>query len=114
MIKSVCFGCSIVDFNHRQEKELKHIYEEPLLVKLGLSRKFPRSVLCSRKSALGVGIMTPSTIIDTLKAKLHLGNVRAEGNAAKVVLVQEEHLALELGRCMTIGYNPLERYWKPT
>ena len=58
--------------------------------------------------------MTPSTIIDTLKAKLHLGNVRAEGNAAKVVLVQEEHLALELGRCMTIGYNPLERYWKPT
>ena len=56
-------------------------------MKLGLSRNFPRSVLYSRKSTLGIGIMTLSTIIAVLKAKLYVGNVKAEGNTAQVVIV---------------------------
>ena len=54
MIKSVNFGCGIVEGNDQQQKELRLTYEEPLLVKLGLRRKFPRNVLCSRKIDLGV------------------------------------------------------------
>ena len=72
MIESVYVGCVIVDLNDEQERELKITCEEPLLIKLGLSRKFPRNVLCSRKSALGVRIMTPKTIIDILKEKKHI------------------------------------------
>ena len=45
MIKSIYFDCRIVELTEKQEKELRRIYKEPLLVKLGLSRKFPRDVL---------------------------------------------------------------------
>ena len=79
MMKSVHFGCGIVELSSKQEDELKRMHEEPLLMKLGLSRKFPRTVLFSRKSALGVVIMTSKTIIDVLKAKTYLGNIRKRG-----------------------------------
>jgi len=112
MIKSVYFGCGIVDLSEKQEIALQQIYEEPLLVKLGLSRKFPRDVLYSRKSALGIGIMKPSTIIDTLKAKLYLGNVQRAGVAQSAIRLQEEYLAVEAGRGVSIPYNPEDRYWQ--
>ena len=97
MIKSVYFGCGIFELTDNQENELKKIYEEPLLVKLGLSRNFLRRVLYSRKSALGIGIMEPSTIINILKAKLYLGNKRMEGVANEVIKLQEEYLIVEAG-----------------
>ena len=108
------FAYGIVELNLRQEKELNRNYEEPLLVKLGLSRNFPQSVLCSSKSALGIRIMTSTIIIEILKAKLFLGNVRVGGNTAKALAVQEEYLALEAGREITIDCKPSERCWKPT
>ena len=49
MAKSVYFGCGIVKLSRKQEDELKRIHEEPLLMRLGLSRTFPRTVSCSRK-----------------------------------------------------------------
>ena len=61
------FGSGILCLTDAQEKELKRTCEEPTLMKLDLSNKFPRAALCSRKSALGVGLMEPSTIIDVLK-----------------------------------------------
>jgi len=39
IIKSIFFGCGIVELNEQQERELQRIYKEPLLLKLGLSRK---------------------------------------------------------------------------
>jgi len=74
MIKSVFFGCRVIQLKLRQEKELKQLYEEPLLIKISFSRKFPRKVLYMRKIALGIGIMSLRTIIDTLKLKLFIGN----------------------------------------
>ena len=76
MIKSVFFGCGVIELNSREEEELKRIYEEPLLIKLGLGRKFPRIVLYKRKSALGIGLMKPSTVIAILKLKSYIGNRR--------------------------------------
>ena len=43
----------------KQELIFKRIYEEPLLKKLGLSTKFLQSILYSRKSTLGIGIIKP-------------------------------------------------------
>ena len=76
MITSVFFGIGIVCITAEEEKELKGTYEEPIIMKLGLSKKFLRPVLCSHKSVLGVGLMEPSTIIDVLKLKLFIGNMR--------------------------------------
>ena len=112
MIKSVYFGYGILELTDNQEKELKKIYEEPLLIKLGLSRNFPRRVLYSRKSALGIGIMKPSTIINILNAKLYLGNKRMEGVANEAIKLQEEYLVVEAGRTISVSYKKENRYWK--
>ena len=99
------FGYGIVELNKKQERELQRIYEEPLLIKLGLSRKFPRDILYSRKSTLGIRIMKPFIIIDTLKAKLYLGNIRKEGVANNAIRLQEEYLKVEAGREISVPYN---------
>ena len=114
MIKSVYFGCGIVELSDKQEEELKRLYEEPLLVKLGLSRKFPRVVLYSRKSALGVGIMALNTILAMLKAKLYLGNIRRKGETHKAIELQEELMTVEAGQDIKIGSSTVERYWHRT
>ena len=69
IIKSVFFGCGVIELNPKEVKELKQIYEEQMLIKLGLSKKFPRTALYTKKSALGVGIIKSETIIAILKLK---------------------------------------------
>ena len=49
-------------------------------MKLDLSKKYPRLALYSRKSALGVRLITLSILIATLKLKLYVGNIRKEGH----------------------------------
>ena len=85
IIKSVYFGYGIFELIPGQEKELKRLYEEPLLIKLGLSQNFLWKVLYSRKSALGIGIMKPSSIINILRAKLYLGNKRKDSIANEAI-----------------------------
>ena len=80
-------------------------------MKLGLSRKFPRLVLYSRKSALSLGIMKPSTIIDMLKAKQYIGHRRMNSIAQESIKLHQEFLTVELGRELRFPYNPKERYW---
>lgn len=112
MIKSVYFGCGVIELNKQQENELRRLYEEPMLVKLGLSKKYPRTALYSRKSALGVGLMMPSTLIAVLKLKAYIGNKRRLGNTAKSIKIQEEYQEIEAGRTISLGENPKFRYWK--
>ena len=54
--------------------------------------------------------MKPSTIIDTLKAKLYLGNVRRARVVHSAIRLQEEYLAVEAGRGVSIPYDPEDRY----
>jgi len=112
LIKSVYFGIGIICLTPNQELELMRIYEPTILRKLNLSSKLPRRILYTRKLSLGIGIMKPSTIIDTLKAKLYLENVRKEGVAQSAIRLQEEYLAVEAGRRVSIPHNPEERYWQ--
>ena len=62
-----------------------------LLKKLGLSENFPRSVLYSRKTALGVGLLAPRTIVDSLALKLCLGHRRANDRIAMIVQINEDN-----------------------
>ena len=110
MIKSIYFGCGIIELMKEQEVEMRRIYEEPLLIKLGLSRKFPRAVLYSRKSTLGIRIMTPSIIINILKAKLYVGNVRKRGETSRAIVMHQEMMIVEVGREVGIWYDPQIRY----
>ena len=112
MIKSVFFGYGVIELNSKEEKELKRIYEEPMLVKLGFSKKFPRIILYTRKSALGVGLMQPSTIIAILKLKSYIRNKRKQRNVTKSINIQEEYQEIEVGRTIQLGEDLKCRYWK--
>ena len=74
LIKKVYYGGGIFSLNKRQETILMNIYESVILTKMGLSVKFPRRVLYARKTALGVGLMAPSTIMSMLALKLYLSH----------------------------------------
>ena len=76
LIKKAYFGCGVLSITLQQEEVLKKIYEPIILQKLGLSENFPRAVLHSRKTALGVELIAPRTIIDALALKLYLGHKR--------------------------------------
>ena len=73
LIKSIYFGIDIIKLSLLQEKELMKIYEPTILRKLGLSQKFLRRVLYTRKTAMGVEITKSLTIVDTLLLKLYIG-----------------------------------------
>ena len=45
LIKSMCFGSGIMWLNKEQDKKLRRIYEETIVEKLGLGKKYPRAIL---------------------------------------------------------------------
>ena len=111
LIKKVHYGSGMFTINDRQEKILMKIYESALLNKMGLSKKFPRKVLHPRKSALGVGLMAPKTIMSVLALKLHLSHQRGETRVSKLTNINEENMRLYYGYSdsavdSTIEWNP--------
>ena len=103
MIKYTYFGCKIVILLIKEDSELRQIYEALILLKLGFSKNFSRTALCTRRSALKIGLMTPQTIIEILKLKLYIGNKRKKGNVYKVVKVQEDITSVKVGQNFTMG-----------
>ena len=97
LITQVHFGCGIMTLTEAQEKELIRISEATLLQKLGLSEKFPRQILHTEKTQLGVGIMKPSTILTILSLKLYLGHKRHEDIIANQLEVNERNVAFQYG-----------------
>ena len=77
------FGCSTFQFNEKQINELKIIYKLPMIIKLGLGDNFPLKLLHSQKSNLGIGLIKPNTVIDTLVIRLHI-----EINDCKEMLIK--------------------------
>ena len=113
LIKSVYFGCSLMYLNETQEKELIKIYKEPILKKIGLSAKFLRQILYVRKSALGIGIMRSSTIVNTLTIKLYIEHQRKKSRLASFININKENLFIDNG----INKDPIEaphnkRFWE--
>jgi len=93
----VYFGCGIVTISPKQEKILIELSESILLKKLRLSVKFPRALLYARKSALGVGLMKPSTILAFLALQLYFGHKRKDDMTAKMIQVIEDNESVQYG-----------------
>ena len=55
-----------------------------------LGDKFPTKLLYVKKSALGVGLMEPATVIDYLAIKLCVGNKRSKGDLTRVINAHKE------------------------
>ena len=71
------------------------ITEPILLVKLSLNQKFPRRILYTRKTALGIGIMKLSIIIAILAIKLYLGYKRSEDRIAQIIKINKENAQIQ-------------------
>ena len=63
--------------------------KEPMLTKLGLSKKHPRIGLFSRKSVLDAGLILLNILIAVLKFKLRIEKKRRLGNATNSMKIQE-------------------------
>jgi len=71
--------------------------ERVLLKKLGLGETFPRDVLYLRKSALGVGLLKPTTVLAILSMKLYVGHMRIEDQISKMIRIIQENEGLQYG-----------------
>ena len=102
LIKNMYFGSRVMPLIEKQEITLKQIYEPVILRKMNLSEKFPRSVLYSRKTALGIELMAPKTIIGVLLLKIYLGNQRLNQKVAKIIQINEDNARLSRGYSKSI------------
>ena len=50
------------------------------------------------KTALGIRIMEPTTIIDILKLQMHIWNKEKRGNTAQIIKAQEELQQIDTGK----------------
>ena len=95
LIKSVYFGCGIIELSNKQDKILQSIHENTILVKLNLGWIFWRSILCTRKIAIGVGLIKLSTTIAMLVMKLCIGYYRAKTIIVKILNTQNKMLFIK-------------------
>jgi len=102
LIKKVNFGSGVLSLTEKQEQELKRIYEPILLRKMKLSEKFPRNVLYSRKTALGVGLLAPRTIVDILSLKLYIGHQRMKSKVSEIIQINEDNARVSYGYSTSI------------
>ena len=76
-----------------------------------MSEKFPRKVLYSRKTSLGVELLAPRMIVDILALKLYVGHQRAESRVAKIIQINEDNVRLFYGYSKSV--IEMERKSKP-
>ena len=58
---------------------------------------FFRNLLHMKKPALGVGLIGPKKVIDSLVLKLHMGNKSSQGELKTVISMHEEISAEDSG-----------------
>ena len=98
MLSSMYYGCGITTLNLKEEKELRRIYEMPILIKLSFSNKFLRDMLHMSKDMLGLELFLPSTIIAIQAMRMYLGNKWISSNASRMIVVLEEQIWVEEGQ----------------
>ena len=88
------------------------LYEEPMLVKLKLSRKLLKDILYTWQLALGIGLISPKTAIVIATLKLYIRNVRMESNVADMIDLNEQYNLVEC-RINRLNHQYQEvKYWK--
>ena len=115
LIKKVFFGCGVLSISESQEKELCRIYESPILKKLGLSEKYPRTLLYVERNSMGLGLLKPTTIIAQNKVKLLVGNTRIAKSTCDAIGHLHELVQFNSGLSKNIDtIIPTQRYWRRT
>ena len=97
--KKVYFGCGVLSLNQKQEDISKKTHEPVILKKIGLSEKFPRLTLHSRKTALDAGLIASNAIASALTLKLCLGHNQSKSELGKVIKINKENARL-CHRCL--------------
>ena len=108
LTKKVHYGGVIFHIDDSQERMLKSIFESVILNKMGLSIKFPRKVLHARKSALGVGLMAPKTIMSVLAIKLCVSHQRGETRVSEMININEDNIGIFYGFKQKVIDLPLD------
>ena len=90
ILKSIFFGVAIIEINEKQIKELKRINKILIITKLQLSKNFPKILLCARKSFLGLGLISPETVMEISILKVYLGYKRLKRNITRMIQIREE------------------------
>lgn len=103
LIKSVFFGAGVIELSDSQCLELRWIYEGPVLQKMGLSEKFPRSLMYVDVRSMGLGFLTPTTIMHQLKLKLFVGYTRLRSDTYNLIayLQETQHFYSRLTRAIS-------------
>ena len=97
MLTSIYFRSRIIELDEKEEIELMRITEPALLRKMGLSVKFPRTVMYESQNILGMGFIKPSTMIAVQMIKMHVGNVRLETKMSVLIKSLNEYNIVESG-----------------
>ena len=74
----------------QQEQELIKTCKPVILKKIGLGEKFPRKCSCSRRTALGVGLMNSNTTLAILALKSCLGHEHLNTKVGRMIKMNEQ------------------------
>ena len=94
-VSKACFSYGIFDITEEQEQELKSMHEILLVCKLNLGSIFPRKLLHSRVTSIGVGMMAPRIAIAVLTIKLYMSRQRMESENEKLMQMTENNQIIE-------------------
>ena len=73
------------------------IYESVILKKIGFRENFPRSCLYLRRTALGIGLMKPRTIMAILALKLYIRHKQLGIKISRMLKVNEQVQYMQSG-----------------
>ena len=80
-----------------QDVELRKTYENLLVRKLGLGSNFPRQIIRSTVTEMGVGTVSPKTVISSLTLKLHRSHKRMKSENGTIIKIIENSALIEKG-----------------
>ena len=64
------------------------------------------------EKSMGLGFLTPKTLIEQLKMKLYVGHTRSKSNTNDLLENLQEHLQFQSGLTQNIGsIHPGKKYW---
>ena len=71
------------------------MYKETISSKIGLRKKFPRLILYTKQNVVGLGLISPKTVITILAMKLYIGNKRERIRIGNMINIIDKIIFIE-------------------
>ena len=84
--------------NDKQATKIMLMYEEIISSKIGLRKKFLRSIMYTKQNVARIGLIAPKTVITMLLAKLYIGNKRANTKIGWIIESIDNKIIIKKGR----------------